>query len=157
MPENNEKKLPETLEELRAALEQTRKAQAGSDKNYLLEKTRADALQAKLDQLGGDAVLQRVKKIEAAFAEKTRRFELDIYARRKALELGLPSELLSGRDFTDEAQIETFLGVMEKTVESKALAEVDRRLVSTEKPKAAATAPARVQSVADSFKNLGRN
>ena len=137
----------ETIESLKAQLEQTRKAQSGTDRAYAVASKRVAELERELESLNDvrtmrDTLETRIKRIESAYADKERGLELRYYARSRCLDSGVDYELIKDIPFHDEAGIDAYLERLSRSIEDRAVAHVNARLVTGEKPRAGSGEPA---------------
>ena len=127
----------DTVESLKMKFESSRLSQASIDRqNRELRKKNAE-LEAQLLKGGSEAqLLARLDKIERAAAARARALEVQFYARSKALEAGIPYEVLADLDLPDEPAVERKISQITSAVEAATLAGVEKKLGSSPKPQA---------------------
>lgn len=144
----------DTLESLRAQLEDTRRAQAGQDRKNGEYQARIKDLEGQLEKYrsyggGEDAVLSRLDRIQEAYRQKERALEIRYHLRERCMETGLDPILFDGMPFDDETQVDATISRWADHQDAMVDAAVNKRLTSVDKPRAGGgdpLAPSRYRS-----------
>jgi hypothetical protein len=127
----------ETIESLKAQLENSRSSQRGVDRAYKAEKERADALQARLvKETDVDTIAARLDNVEKAFKEKERKLELEYHLRKQALAAGIDYTLLDGIPFDSEQAIDARIMALSNFAINAGIQAIGAKLTTASKPQA---------------------
>lgn len=129
--------MPDDPVELKKILKAVQAAQAGSDKkvNDLLNENKG--LREKMDKMQAPGeVAARLDAVEAKYSAIDKRREIDFHVRVRAVELGIDKDVLEGLSFASVEEAERHLTRLSDYKERVALEELNRKMVSGEKPRA---------------------
>lgn len=149
----------DTLESLRAQLEDTRRAQAGQDRKNAELQAEIKRLQsdlAKYKNYGGgeDQVRARLERIQEAYRRKARALEIRYHLRERCMETGLDPILFDGMPFDDETQVDATISRWAAHQDAMVDAAVNKRLTSGEKPRAGGDPRPQGMTVESAFRDV---
>lgn len=149
----------DTLESLRAQLEDTRRAQAGQDRKNAELQAEIKRLQsdlAKYKNYGGgeDQVRARLERIEGAYKQKEKDLEIRYHLRERCLDTGLDPVLFDGIAFQSREQIDATITRWAELQDTLVDRAVNSRLVAGEKPRAGGDPRPQGMTVESAFRDV---
>jgi len=128
------------VETLKTKLEETKAAQAGSDRKYQEEAKKTKQLQEENELLKGRIgqeadIIRRLDKIYKTFEQREAEREIQFYSKIACLDQKIPYKLIENESFSDRDAVDSRLAQISETLEQMKIDEINGVLQKSSQPR----------------------